>query len=514
MSEIYLNNIKLSQNWSGYPDNKIDGAEISNDIDKYKSLMIVGNRSNNNIRNIGVWDNLKVNGNLSVTNKLCVNGQCINENTLKNLVDQTSRTKVNYTSNDGKIIQLRQGDKCIGFNGNTFMLGKCNNNDTTQLYDIIKDGDNIKLRNKINNKCVDNNGSGTITNYDCVSHPNQTFTLTKNSNDTYEFMSLGGDNRKCMSCDVNTNACQYDVCNSLNKNQQFNSDIINYTRQPTNNVNVGRTMQIKIGDKCVNYNKNTQNFDLVQCNNLDSAQLFDIVNDGNFIKFKNKDTSQCIDNNNNNMILNNCSSLPSQNFILTNNNNNTIELRTQDNKCITCDINSNKCKFDYCNPIVTGQQINVTKIPVVYDQPKINKYGRLINSSMTTSNLDLEGGIYSPGEGSLLAPIGQCGINSENRLCYWKYTDDGRLENINGLGVGILKDIDPNSPTEVRAALSKKCARGTTQQDCYWDFNNGVLKNKKYNLTACMPGHVGIYDYCPGRADSLFKLYYDSVPPQ
>jgi hypothetical protein len=61
--------------WTAYPDNKVDGAEISNDTTGFKELMIVGNKSKGNgLRNVGVWDKLDIHG------KLCVNGKCLDEN--------------------------------------------------------------------------------------------------------------------------------------------------------------------------------------------------------------------------------------------------------------------------------------------------------------------------------------------------------------------------------------------------------------------------------------------------
>lgn len=65
-----IQNIKFTNAWSSYPDNKQDGAEISNDTDKFKTLMIVGNKSQskgNGVRTVGIWDELTVNGKLNVT---------------------------------------------------------------------------------------------------------------------------------------------------------------------------------------------------------------------------------------------------------------------------------------------------------------------------------------------------------------------------------------------------------------------------------------------------------------
>lgn len=61
------NPIRFTDKWTGFPDNKLNGAEISNDTDGYKTLMIVGNRAAGLGRRVSVWDRLEVNGTFSVT---------------------------------------------------------------------------------------------------------------------------------------------------------------------------------------------------------------------------------------------------------------------------------------------------------------------------------------------------------------------------------------------------------------------------------------------------------------
>lgn len=62
------NPLKFSTNWSGFPDGVLrNRAEICNDTVTYKTLMIVGNRSNGGVRRVSVWDKLEVNGELTVT---------------------------------------------------------------------------------------------------------------------------------------------------------------------------------------------------------------------------------------------------------------------------------------------------------------------------------------------------------------------------------------------------------------------------------------------------------------
>ena len=56
------NPVRFSSNWTGFPDDKTNGAEISNDTGGHKTLMIVGNRSNGGGRRVSIWDILEVNG--------------------------------------------------------------------------------------------------------------------------------------------------------------------------------------------------------------------------------------------------------------------------------------------------------------------------------------------------------------------------------------------------------------------------------------------------------------------
>lgn len=62
--DTYVQGIKLSRQWTGYPDggNGNDKSEISNDTNGFKTLMIVGNKSAGAERRVSVWDRLTVNG--------------------------------------------------------------------------------------------------------------------------------------------------------------------------------------------------------------------------------------------------------------------------------------------------------------------------------------------------------------------------------------------------------------------------------------------------------------------
>jgi hypothetical protein len=65
------NPIRFSSKWSSFPDDKTHGAEICNDTDYHKTLMIVGNKSASDTkgpRRVSIWDTLEVNGTLRIQN--------------------------------------------------------------------------------------------------------------------------------------------------------------------------------------------------------------------------------------------------------------------------------------------------------------------------------------------------------------------------------------------------------------------------------------------------------------
>ena len=81
--------LRFTKKWSGYPDNKTDGSEISNDTSTYKALMVVGNRSaGQGVRKVGIWDVLDVHGRLNVSNQFCIGSTCISESDLKTIVSE------------------------------------------------------------------------------------------------------------------------------------------------------------------------------------------------------------------------------------------------------------------------------------------------------------------------------------------------------------------------------------------------------------------------------------------
>ncbi|GLS06196.1 hypothetical protein GCM10007860_33660 [Chitiniphilus shinanonensis] len=67
--------LRLSSGWTAQPDGNRIWSEISNDVTNYKTLMIIGNKSNDGTtRRVSVWDRLEVNGSLSVTKAMTVGG--------------------------------------------------------------------------------------------------------------------------------------------------------------------------------------------------------------------------------------------------------------------------------------------------------------------------------------------------------------------------------------------------------------------------------------------------------
>lgn len=60
------NKLKISNKWSGWPDTNPDKAEIANDVNDFKQLMIVGNKSSGE-RKVGVWDKLEIHGDQETT---------------------------------------------------------------------------------------------------------------------------------------------------------------------------------------------------------------------------------------------------------------------------------------------------------------------------------------------------------------------------------------------------------------------------------------------------------------
>lgn len=112
-----INGIKITKEWSGYPDDKLDGSEISNDTNLLKELTIVGNKSaKENKRKVGIWDQLTVHG------QLCIDDVCITKNDLSKI---KNNNKVALKSSSGKYCSIQPNNTIIcdrGTIGNSEMI--------------------------------------------------------------------------------------------------------------------------------------------------------------------------------------------------------------------------------------------------------------------------------------------------------------------------------------------------------------------------------------------------------
>lgn len=68
-ASVYTNDIKFTNKWSDYPNTATNRSEISNDVGRYKALMIVGNKSAGKERRVQMYDRVDVYGNLLVNNR-------------------------------------------------------------------------------------------------------------------------------------------------------------------------------------------------------------------------------------------------------------------------------------------------------------------------------------------------------------------------------------------------------------------------------------------------------------
>ena len=71
------NPLRITDNWSSFTNNSVNNSEISNDTVEHEALIIAGNRTGGNNRRVKVYDDLDVNGTLTVTKNLQVDGALI-----------------------------------------------------------------------------------------------------------------------------------------------------------------------------------------------------------------------------------------------------------------------------------------------------------------------------------------------------------------------------------------------------------------------------------------------------
>ena len=117
------NPIKFSSKWSGFEGLAKNNSEISNDTTDFKSLMLLGNTSAENGRQVKVWDDLSVDRNLNVNHQVCIGPRwCI----------IAEGNNLSFRDN------LAGGDKRVTMYPNQYT-------DITQ--DLLHGGDKITLRN-------------------------------------------------------------------------------------------------------------------------------------------------------------------------------------------------------------------------------------------------------------------------------------------------------------------------------------------------------------------------------
>jgi len=104
-----VNPLHFTSQWRGWPDNSTNHAEIANDVDTYKTLMIVGNQSAGLGRRVSVWDRLEVNGFLNVSGDVEVSGDirlsnadCAEDFDISD-TEQIEPGTVMVVGNDGKL---------------------------------------------------------------------------------------------------------------------------------------------------------------------------------------------------------------------------------------------------------------------------------------------------------------------------------------------------------------------------------------------------------------------------
>ena len=115
------NPLHLTSAWTGSPDRATNVAEISNDTGTYKTLMIVGNKSNGGPRRVSVWDTLEVHGELRATGGVKIDGN-LGEHVEADGSFYRYRGQVYITVDDNLYIRDANGDIQFHFNTNNGIL--------------------------------------------------------------------------------------------------------------------------------------------------------------------------------------------------------------------------------------------------------------------------------------------------------------------------------------------------------------------------------------------------------
>lgn len=183
-SKVNNNKLRFSTQWSAFPDDKKDGAEISNDTDVYKTLMIVGNKSAGGPRSVSVWDKLTVNG------QLCVENKCVDKNTFgasgagATSKDPVFTGKIRFANADGgddtdpyhlQKVQKAGNENSLRLTinddanesfqiwGNSCAAGNCGGEGTMQ-HNFVADG-NVEHKGKVKSAGFVSGGGDNINKY-------------------------------------------------------------------------------------------------------------------------------------------------------------------------------------------------------------------------------------------------------------------------------------------------------------------------------------------------------------
>ncbi|MBK9755577.1 MAG: tail fiber domain-containing protein [Nannocystis sp.] len=157
--------LRFTHGWTGFPDGNAQASEISNDIDTYKCLMVIGNKSAGGERRVGIWDRLDVNGTLNVNG-----GQVANGTLTVNQAGNWAGLRVTNHTNRGVYMNL-----CYEGDNNTFVMYHQNgqgqymrqdgvwnrNSDRSLKHDVTAMDDALELASRLRPVRFKWNATGT-----------------------------------------------------------------------------------------------------------------------------------------------------------------------------------------------------------------------------------------------------------------------------------------------------------------------------------------------------------------
>jgi hypothetical protein len=155
-AQVEMSGIRFDKQYTAYPDSAIDKSEISNDTQKFKQLMITGNKSGGGARTVGVWDNLNVSNNLNVANTINVNN---NNNGVKY---NASTDSLRAWGNSGGELGTQNGKTAMQWNnqGNVNVNGNFSAGAINQSVNL--GNSEIKMRGSTNYSAINNNGNFSL----------------------------------------------------------------------------------------------------------------------------------------------------------------------------------------------------------------------------------------------------------------------------------------------------------------------------------------------------------------